>query len=271
MTLPPAAMRRIKPTRTTRQGVPGFMVSQLTSTQATVGEIVAEFPDLGRIFENLGIDYCSRGNKPLEAACRREGINPQTVLAMLRGHLAARSVARRVDLGAMSLGELADHIACVHHEYLRDELPRLEALCDRVARAYAGREPRLNQVREVLAALAGKLSSHIDTQERGLFPAIKRLETGDGHGWRILHGSLANPIRELQAGEDGLDLAMRRLRDLTDGFRPPPWGCNGYRVLLDGLDALLRDMHLHFHKENDVLFPRALKLDAQRRSAPLAT
>ena len=246
------------------------MVSQLTSTQATVGEIVAEFPALGRIFENLGIDYCSRGNKPLEAACRHEGINPQTVLAMLRGHLAASSVVRRFDPGAMSLGELADHIACVHHDYLRDELPRLEALCDRVARSYAGREPRLNQVREALAALAGELSSHIGTQERGLFPAIKRLETG-GDGPRSVDGPLANPIREQQAGEDDLDLAMRRLRDLTDGFRPPPWGCNGYRVLLDGLDALLRDIHLHFHKEKDVLFPRALKLDAQRRSAPLAT
>ncbi|MCK6475164.1 MAG: hemerythrin domain-containing protein, partial [Planctomycetes bacterium] len=47
----------------------------------------------------------------------------------------------------------------------------------------------------------------------------------------------------------------------TCGYQAPEWGCNTYRVMLHALSRLEEDLHLHIHKENNVLFPRALRLE----------
>jgi regulator of cell morphogenesis and NO signaling len=51
--------------------------------ETTVGEIVRALPARSRIFENLGIDYCCGGKKPLAEVCRAKNLDPATVVAML--------------------------------------------------------------------------------------------------------------------------------------------------------------------------------------------
>jgi regulator of cell morphogenesis and NO signaling len=50
------------------------------------------------------------------------------------------------------------------------------------------------------------------------------------------------------------------MRELTNGFTPPPEACNTYRALFAGLAELEEDLHRHIHLENSVLFPQALAL-----------
>jgi regulator of cell morphogenesis and NO signaling len=57
--------------------------------------------------------------------------------------------------------------------------------------------------------------------------------------------------------------ALATIRTATDNFKPPAWACGTYRAMLDGLADLEADMHQHVHKENNVLFPRALRLEAR--------
>lgn len=51
------------------------------------------------------------------------------------------------------------------------------------------------------------------------------------------------------------------MRSLTDDYTPPADACTTYRALLGGLAELERDLHLHVHKENNILFPRARALE----------
>jgi iron-sulfur cluster repair protein YtfE (RIC family) len=69
-----------------------------------------------------------------------------------------------VDAAAMSLAELADHIEQAHHAYLHSELPRLDAMTQRVAAVHGGEDSRLHQVRETFVDLAEEMSSHMITQ-----------------------------------------------------------------------------------------------------------
>jgi regulator of cell morphogenesis and NO signaling len=98
-------------------------------------------------------------------------------------------------------------------------------------------------------------------EERILFPLVRELEqTG-----AISHacGSLANPIRQMESEHDSAGGALARLRALTDGFTPDADSCNTHRALLAALAELETDLHEHVHKENNVLFPRALALERQ--------
>ncbi|MBK6911489.1 MAG: hemerythrin domain-containing protein [bacterium] len=51
---------------------------------------------------------------------------------------------------------------------------------------------------------------------------------------------------------------LEKLRGLTNNYTPPEGACNTYRGLFAGLEELERDLHWHIHKENNILFPRAL-------------
>jgi regulator of cell morphogenesis and NO signaling len=53
------------------------------------------------------------------------------------------------------------------------------------------------------------------------------------------------------------------MRTLTDEYTPPNWACNTYRAMLEGLANLERDMHQHVHKEDNILFPQAAKLESE--------
>jgi regulator of cell morphogenesis and NO signaling len=63
---------------------------------------------------------------------------------------------------------------------------------------------------------------------------------------------------------DNAGLILAQLRQLTDDYTPPEWACNTYRAMLDALMAFEQDMHQHIHKENNILFPRAITLEKSK-------
>ncbi|HHT28230.1 MAG TPA: iron-sulfur cluster repair di-iron protein, partial [Firmicutes bacterium] len=52
------------------------------------------------------------------------------------------------------------------------------------------------------------------------------------------------------------------LRRLTDQYDVPADGCNSYKAMYLGLEAVEKDLHRHIAKENNILFPRALAYGA---------
>jgi len=228
-------------------------------TQTTVGELVKDRPARSRIFEQLRIDYCCGGKIPLGDACAKKGLDPERVLRQIQE--ADAREAGYVDADAMGLAELADHIEQTHHAYLRAELPRLDFMTRKVAAVHGDGEPRLHEIRQTFVAFQQELASHMMKEEQVLFPMIRQIEQADGPV--SFHcGSLANPIRMMEHEHDAAGNALERFAELTDGYQPPEWACNTFRALYDALATLERDMHQHVHKENNVLFPKALDREA---------
>lgn len=235
--------------------------------QDTVGQVVARHPVLARVFEEARIDYCCGGKRTLEVVCREKGLDPQSFLARLSQSASSTDGENFVDAAAMSLSELVDHILETHHAYLRDELPRLNMLTEKVAAVHGAEDPRLVDVRKAFAGLANEMASHMMKEEQVLFPMIRRLEESDT--LPMFHcGSVANPIRQMEREHHDAGAALDCLRTLTDGYAPPDWACNTYRAMLDSLARLERDMHQHVHKEDNVLYPRAIRREAELAGAP---
>ncbi len=229
--------------------------------QETVGEMVASRPILSRVFEQVGIDYCCGGKKTLEAACEEKGLDIESVRAALAACSAAEGESF-VDAAAMSLTELADHIEQTHHAYLRREFPRLDWMTQKVATVHGDHEPRLRQIRETYLRLVEELSSHMMKEEKVLFPLIRQLEASSI--MPAFHcGSLANPMRQMEAEHHDAGSSLEKLSELSDGYTPPDWACNTYRAMLDALAHFQLDMHQHVHKEESILFPNALALEAK--------
>ncbi len=227
----------------------------------TVGEMVAERPARSRVFEEFRIDYCCGGRRPLEDACRDAGIEAGRVLEALDAVEADTGGDGERNWAAEGSAALVEHILSVHHEYLRRELPRLDALVEKVFRVHGGNHPELAEVRSVYAALRDELRLHMAKEETILFPAI--LDPGSASP----RMSLDAPIRVMEHEHVSAGRALESLRRLTADYTPPADACNTYRAMLDGLAALERDLHRHIHEENNVLFPRFAVRPAAPQSA----
>lgn len=220
----------------------------------TVGEIVAESPTLARVFQSFRIDFCCQGGRTLREACELKKVAPEVVLDQLEAAIAAKSETGE-NPALLPPAELVEHIVATHHAYLRNELPRLHAMAERVAHVHGGHTPSLVEVFQVFAAMENELTSHITKEEQILFPAIIAMTQG---GKNIL--PLNGPIGNMLGEHEDAGAALSRLRDLTNGFLPPPEACNTYRALFAGLLELEEDLHRHIHLENSVLFPAAKSL-----------
>ena len=228
--------------------------------EATLGQLVTENPALSRVFATLGLDYCCGGGKTLAEACHAHGLDPDAVRDEI-ARVEASSSESQPNPADMSLTELADHIEQTHHAYLREVLPALQTMSAKVASAHAEKDPRLVEVDRVVRELAHELESHTMKEERILFPAIRRLDAGQPlQGFTC--GALANPISVMEMEHDEAGQALERLRTLTDGYAIPDWACNTCRGLLTELERLEKDLHLHIHKENNILFPRTLERES---------
>lgn len=220
--------------------------------QTTVGEIVRAMPARSRIFENLGIDYCCGGKKPLAEACQPKGLDPATVVALLTA-LDDTPNSIQANPDSMSLTELCDHIEQVHHGYLCEELPRLDFMTRKVAAVHGDHEPRLLEVRRVFETFQAEMVAHTEEEDEVVFPAIRKLESGNG-------AHLDAAFAKLESEHENAGAALARLKELTDNYTPPEWACNTFRALYDGLAQLEKHTHQHVHQENNVLFPKALAL-----------
>jgi regulator of cell morphogenesis and NO signaling len=234
-------------------------MSQLT-TNTSVGKWVAQHPQTSRVFEALQIDYCCGGGKPLQQACLDRQLDPQQVVAELEHTLADSSESDSPDWSTASLAELCNHIVETHHAYLRTELPRLTAMLEKVVKAHGEAHPELARLQNVFAALRLELEPHMFKEEQVLFPAIGQLEQAIDRP-AFPFGTVANPIRMMEHEHDDAGAALSQIQTITRGYEVPAGACNTYRALLSGLAELEADMHQHIHKENNILFPRALELE----------
>ena len=217
----------------------------------TVGEIVAETPGLARVFQSFSIDFCCQGGRTLREACDLKGIAPDAVIDQLEAGMKEKGEPAE-NPALLPPVELVDHIVSTHHAYLKGDLPRLHAMSERVARVHGGHTPSLVEVFNVFCAMEEELTSHLMKEETILFPAIVAMNQGGSV--MPLDGPVACMLQE----HDDAGAALARLRELTNGFTPPPEACNTYRALFAGLLELEEDLHRHIHLENSVLFPAAL-------------
>ncbi len=225
--------------------------------ETPVGQLVTESPDRARVFEEYGIDYCCGGKLPLAEACRAKNADPEAVAARI-AELDEAQPPAEPDWAGLSLTALCEHIIKVHHEHLRGELSRLHAMVDKVASVHGDNHAETIKIRSVFKRLKAELESHMGKEEVILFPWIRRIDAGQAAG-PFPNDAVGSPIKCMEDEHAEAGEALARLNELTGGYDPPPHACNTWRVLYDGLERLEKDMHIHIHKENNVLFPRTLK------------
>ena len=236
-----------------------------TSTQS-IREIVTQHPSSAKVFHRFDIDLCVQADLSLEGACEELQLSVDQVLEKLDDSEANERGGLALDPATLSLARLVQHIVRIHHHCVRQELPRLAEMASKVATKCGDRAPELHRVAELIEQLHGEMYAHIQKEEQVLFPFISQMDQESIVSYPPSHAcfrSVAHPIFMMEQEHESADHIVAELTRLTNKFEPPSWACATHLALFSGLREFEADLRQHVHLENDVLFPRAIQLEAK--------
>ncbi|QGF23110.1 DUF542 domain-containing protein [Raineyella fluvialis] len=224
-------------------------------TSSLLSDLVTEDLRRASVLEAYGLEYCCGGQRSLFEAATARGLDAQLVARALE--LPGESAPLRVT--SADLAGLAHDIVDTHHAYLWEELPRLQVLVATVVSAHAERHPELKRILAVYDRLVADLDVHLTREERIVFPAIAQLERTQTPV-RMRGTSFVDAVQRLTDEHDIIGDLVGQLRRITGGYTTPDDGCSSYAAMMLRLHVLETDLHLHVHKEGNILLPRALEL-----------
>lgn len=239
----------------------------MTTINRPLREIAAEHPAAAALFDRFGIDLCAMGEKSLADACAALSLSKEQVREKLEALQTPEGGSR--DPARLTLTQVIQRIVRVHHRRVRQDLPALAQMAVKLAKTHTSRSEEFLPLAGLTERLFTHMLGHIGREEMVLFPSIALMEEGPVMRYSTVRNclhSLHQPIARMKRDHEAGDRTMDELRRCTHGFDPAESACATHRALLSGLRGFAEDLRQHKHLEENVLFPRALTLEAELAS-----
>ncbi len=229
----------------------------------SVGSIVGENFKTANIFESKGIDFCCGGNQTIEVASSEKNVEIEPLITELEQAMQ-ESDPETEYIKRLAFDELIDYIIKRHHNYVKEQIPIITQLLEKIASVHGDQHPEVFTIKDEFSKAANALASHTKNEEEELFPYIKMMVEAQRDEKPflpiqdlILNDLLNGLLDEHTVEGDRFD----DLAKLTNNFAIPADVCNTYFVTFKNIKAFQDDLHRHVHLENNLLFPAALALE----------
>lgn len=236
--------------------------ADISISDKTIGEIVADDYRTASVFEKHGIDFCCGGKVALSTICREKGIDPVVILREIKA-VKDTLLERSANYAAWELPFLADFIVNTHHAYLKENMGQIAAHIAKIAEVHGVRHPEVIEISQIFARIVTDLADHLGYEEQVFFPAIKRIDAA-GKSGAVPETKDSETISEglvkLHREHEEVGDAIHRIRHLAKDYEIPGDVCNTFAVTYRELKEFEDDMHKHVHLENNILFPKAANL-----------
>jgi regulator of cell morphogenesis and NO signaling len=236
----------------------------MDTLEKKIGEIVANDYRTAAVFKNHKIDFCCKGNRSLTEVCEEKKLN----IGLLTEELDAvtqQKETNTIDFNFWDLDLLTDYIEKKHHRYVNETIPVLQQYLDKLCKVHGPQHPELFEINKEFNECASALTAHMKKEELVLFPFIRNLvkATITHQQLNTPHfGTVENPIHMMMHEHDIEGERFRKIAQLSSDYTPPADACGTYKVTFSLLKEFENDLHTHIHLENNILFPRAIKSEA---------
>jgi regulator of cell morphogenesis and NO signaling len=229
----------------------------LEMNTATMADVALHFPQAIELLKQYDLDYCCNGKMSFVAACKNANLDPDKVWFEVQ-QAPTRRGGNQLNFENWNSSVLVDFILQHHHEYVRDAIPKIQELLDKVCSVHGDTDPELIHVRRDFNDLAEELLGHLPKEEQILFPAIKRIEGQPiaSVESKIEPAALDMPIHVMENEHERAGTLIKSIRERTHHYTPPSYACPTYQLTLTMLQEFDNDLLQHIHLENNILFPR---------------
>ena len=231
----------------------------------TLGEIAVKDLRKAEVFKKYGLDFCCGGKKTVKEACAEKGIDVTKVEQELQHSNTAKiSNARSLPYNDFSLDFLADYIVNMHHSYVKKSVPDLRDYAAKVAKVHGNLHPELLEINKLTQEVCDEMTEHMGKEENVLFTYIKKMVVADESGIPVpgtKSNLIENEINTMESEHEVVGKNMEKIRELSNNYTLPEDSCASYAFLFKSLEDFENDLHIHIHLENNILFPKAVKLE----------
>ena len=232
--------------------------------ESKMKDIALSNPAARQVLEDAGLDYCCGGGQSLHDACLHTDVPAEEILKRLREN--SKDVSPdEANWTSAPLSDLTRHIRERHHRYVREAIARVQTLLDKVVTKHGENHPEITDIQRLFTEIGREMIMHMQKEEQILFPYIDALEKAAS-----THGSMEppffqtvrNPIHTMMKEHDSAGELAKQIRKASAEYTLPADACTSYKALYQDLQAFEADLHQHVHLENNILFPRAVEMEA---------
>lgn len=231
--------------------------------EKNIGELVAKDYRAAQVFKNYNIDFCCNGDRPLSEVCKEDKLDEQQLRKELEA--ATKEVGNdNTNYEYWPLDLLADYVQKTHHKYVEKQSQVLKPYLDKICQVHGEQHPELLKINSLFNETAVAMAAHMKKEELILFPFIKKMVNSEEKGSDLIPPSfetVENPVAMMKEDHDAEGERFRKIAKLSNDYTPPSDACNTYKVTFGLLQEFESDLHKHIHLENNILFPKAVKLE----------
>ena len=226
-----------------------------------VAAIVIQNINTASVFKKYNIDFSLRGDKLLSKVCEEKKINPKKLVKELKS--VSKNVYYLKDYNSWKLDFLIDFLVNIHHEYKEENILLLKEYGEKVLSIYGQKHKELKEVNQLIQEITDYILEHMKNEEAILFPYIKKLLDVKNKkiSADINESPLNEPIESLEDEHKKVGDTFKRISKLTNNYKIPEGACNSFKVLYLKLQQFEDELYKHIHIENNILFPKAKKLE----------
>ena len=232
--------------------------------ETKVKEIALASPEARQVLENAGVDFCCGGGQSLHDACAHANVSAEQILSQLREN-SKKVWPEEKAWQSAPLEDLTRHIREKHHRYVRAAINRIRISLEKVKSVHGANHPEIADVQNLFSAVAQDMIMHMQKEEQILFPYIDALERSVNEKTPLeppFFQTVQNPIQAMMTEHDSAGDLVKQIRKASGEYAPPADACESYKALYQDLRDFEADLHQHVHLENNILFPRAVEMEA---------
>lgn len=227
-----------------------------------VSEIINQNKSLSTVLERFGIgerDY----HKTIEQAGKELNTDPDFMVEIIKAFDQENKPDKRT-LMRFPVETILDYLKKTHHYYLEKKIPEIELSLHDIIRRYHKGNTMLYALGNLFMAYKKKLTDHIRSEEEELFPYIEFLvdQLRGDIDYKSCKRKLARfSIGHFEASHNNVEEDIEKTRDTIVRYSPEQHFAMSYRIFLNQLELFEKDLHRHSIIEDEVLVPKAQRLE----------
>lgn len=231
-----------------------------------IGQIVAEDFSTYPVFESHKIDYYNKGKRALEEVAGEHKID----LPALKNEIAGKKnppSKENEDFNSWLLDTLSEYIVKTYHRNADKQIQVIKPALEKTCQEYGERYPSLLEIKKFFDEAAGVIAVHQKKEELILFPFIRKMADAEKNHKEFVKPSatrsVESPVDMLTHEHYKQSDLFQKIAELSQDYTSPE-GVNGmFKDTLQLLKEFELNLHKHLHLENNILFPKALKLEKE--------
>jgi len=233
----------------------------LITKDQLIGDIVSEDYRAASIFESFDIEFCCEGDQSLENVCLQKKIKPKKILKNLT-NLMEENIHSYNFFQAWDVDLLADYLEKKHNKLLNENIPEISNLLEKIIKKHKSNARNINDISVLWKSSAEIFINHMHFEHREIFPDIRdiKIKFNEVKSSNIVKNNTKIIINDLKEEHHIVGKNLKQIAKLTNHFTAEIDDCNTMKLFFTAMETFYAEVLLHIHIENNILFPKYIKL-----------